>query len=31
MISRRGELEEINDMFDSMKKGEVARQIIVFE
>ena len=31
MISRRGELEEINDMFDSMKNGEVARQVIVFE
>ncbi len=31
MVSRRGELEEVNDMFESMKKGEVARQVIVFE
>ena len=31
MISRRGKLEEVNDMFASMKAGEVARQVIVFE
>ena len=31
MITRRGELEEINEMFEAMNKGEVARQVIVFE
>ena len=31
MISRRGELEEVNDMFDKLNKGEVARQVIMFE
>ena len=31
MVSRRGPLEEVNDMFESMKKGEVARQVIIFE
>ena len=31
MVSRRGELSEINDMFEAMKGGEVARQVILFE
>ena len=31
MITRRGEIEEINEMFEAMNKGEVARQVIVFE
>ena len=30
MITHRGGLEEVNDMFESMKRGEVARQVIVF-
>ena len=31
MISRRGPLDEVNDMFETMRKGEVARQVIVFD
>jgi S-(hydroxymethyl)glutathione dehydrogenase/alcohol dehydrogenase len=31
MISSRIALEDINDAFDRMKKGEVARQVIVFD
>ena len=31
MISRRGELADPNDMFEALNKGEVARQVIVFE
>ncbi len=30
MISSRIELEEVNDAFDRMRKGEVARQVIIF-
>ena len=30
MISSRIKLEEINDAFDLMRKGEAARQVIVF-
>jgi len=31
MISSRIPLEDVNDAFDRMKKGEVARQVIVFD
>jgi S-(hydroxymethyl)glutathione dehydrogenase/alcohol dehydrogenase len=31
MISSRIKLEEINDAFDLMRKGEAARQVIVFD
>lgn len=31
MVSRTGPLEEINDMFESMQGGEVARQVITFD
>jgi S-(hydroxymethyl)glutathione dehydrogenase/alcohol dehydrogenase len=31
MISSRIELAEVNDAFDRMRKGEVARQVIVFD
>ena len=31
MISRRITLEEINEGFDDMKAGEVARSVIVFD
>ena len=31
MISSRIQLEEINDAFDAMRKGEAARQVIMFE
>ena len=31
MISSRLELEDINDAFDRMRKGEAARQVIVFD
>ena len=31
MISARGPLEEINEMFERMHRGEVARQVIMFE
>ena len=31
MISSRIELDEVNEAFDRMRKGEVARQVIVFD
>ena len=31
MISSRIPIEEVNDAFDKMRKGEVARQVIVFD
>ena len=31
MISSRIELSEVNEAFDRMRKGEVARQVIVFD
>jgi hypothetical protein len=31
MISSRIKLEEVNDAFDRMRKGEAARQVIVFD
>jgi S-(hydroxymethyl)glutathione dehydrogenase/alcohol dehydrogenase len=31
MITRRIELEDINEAFRAMKAGEVARQVIVFD
>ena len=31
MISSRVKLSEVNDAFDRMRKGEAARQVIVFE
>jgi Zn-dependent alcohol dehydrogenase len=31
MISSRLPLTEVNEAFDRMRKGEVARQVIVFE
>ena len=31
MISRRLELEQINGAFDEMRRGEVARSVIVFD
>jgi Zn-dependent alcohol dehydrogenase len=31
MITRRAELDEINDAFRAMKAGEVARSVLMFE
>ena len=31
MISSRIELDEINEAFDKLRKGQVARQVIVFD
>jgi Zn-dependent alcohol dehydrogenase len=31
MISSRIRLDEVNDAFARMRKGEVARQVIVFD
>ena len=31
MISSRIKLEEVNDAFDLMRKGEAARQVVVFD
>jgi len=31
MISNRIPLEEVNNAFDSMRKGQIARTVIVFE
>jgi S-(hydroxymethyl)glutathione dehydrogenase/alcohol dehydrogenase len=31
MISSRIKLEDVNDAFDLMRKGEAARQVIVFD
>ena len=31
MISARVKIDDINDAFDKMKKGEVARQVIVYD
>jgi S-(hydroxymethyl)glutathione dehydrogenase/alcohol dehydrogenase len=31
MISRRIKLEQINDAFDELKRGEIARSVIVFD
>jgi S-(hydroxymethyl)glutathione dehydrogenase/alcohol dehydrogenase len=31
MISRRIKLEEVNDAFEEMKRGEIARSVIVFD
>jgi S-(hydroxymethyl)glutathione dehydrogenase/alcohol dehydrogenase len=31
MISRRIKLEEINSAFDELKRGELARSVIVFD
>ena len=31
MISRRISLEEINSAFDELKRGELARSVIVFD
>ena len=31
MISRRLKLEQINDAFEDMKRGDVARGVIIFE
>ena len=31
MISSRIKLDEVNDAFDLMRKGEAARQVIVFD
>ncbi len=31
MISRRMPIEKINEAFDEMKGGEVARSVIVFD
>jgi S-(hydroxymethyl)glutathione dehydrogenase/alcohol dehydrogenase len=31
MISSRIGLDDVNDAFDRMRKGEVARQVIVFD
>jgi S-(hydroxymethyl)glutathione dehydrogenase / alcohol dehydrogenase len=31
MISRRGKLEDVNDAFASMKNGEVARTVLMFD
>ena len=30
MISLRGPLEDVNEMFERMRSGEIARQVIVF-
>ena len=31
MISRRIKLDQINEAFDEMKGGEIARSVIVFD
>src|ERR1700733_1678137 len=31
MVSKRGELEDINDAFGAMKRGEVARTVLTFD
>jgi S-(hydroxymethyl)glutathione dehydrogenase/alcohol dehydrogenase len=31
MISRRIRLDEVNDAFEELKRGEVARSVIVFD
>jgi S-(hydroxymethyl)glutathione dehydrogenase/alcohol dehydrogenase len=31
MISRRLKIEEINDAFDEMKTGQIARSVVVFD
>ena len=31
LVSRRISLDEVNDGFDAMKAGEVARSVIMFE
>src|SRR5690606_16306611 len=31
MISRRGKLEDINDAFDALSSGEVARTVLLFD
>jgi S-(hydroxymethyl)glutathione dehydrogenase/alcohol dehydrogenase len=31
MISRRIRLEEVNDAFEELKRGEVARSVIMFD
>ena len=31
MISRRIRLEEVNEAFEEMKRGEIARSVIVFD
>ncbi len=31
MISRRIKLEEVNEAFEEMKRGEIARSVIVFD
>jgi S-(hydroxymethyl)glutathione dehydrogenase/alcohol dehydrogenase len=31
MISRRLKLEEVNSAFDDLKRGEVARSVIMFD
>ena len=31
MISARIQLEDVNDAFDTMRKGEAARQVIMFD
>ena len=31
MISSRIKLDEVNEAFDRMRKGEAARQVIVFD
>ena len=31
MITRRGPLDEINEMFDALHRGEVLRQVVVFD
>ena len=31
MVTRRGTLEDVNDMLETMKKGEVTRQVMLFD
>jgi S-(hydroxymethyl)glutathione dehydrogenase/alcohol dehydrogenase len=31
MISKRGKLEDVNEAFAAMKKGEVARTVLMFD
>jgi S-(hydroxymethyl)glutathione dehydrogenase/alcohol dehydrogenase len=31
MVSRRIKLEEVNEAFTEMKRGEIARSVIVFD
>ena len=31
MISRRVKLEDVNEAFDELKRGELARSVIVFD